>query len=255
MEFVWTPLRQTAHAYLPDIWSTSSPSQDSRTFVLPMLTSNTFPSMLVFQRIIFSCSSASDSVKINRSSAYMFSHILYETLGGRGASRTVMNGRGLRQEPWWKPTFTLNSSGCFGHFHTCPVWAAPATPQCKVCENTTRWHDILHVRMPFPNQWRPCSVFTAWCLSHNWWIIIMASLEPLWSGLAIGGFDNPTPHPLKGIALWFEEGDSDTLKLGNGSSEPLQLQWLPAFQLLSATISATSSLATCHQLDGLRHQL
>ena len=70
MEFVPTPLWHTAQGSLPDFWSTSSPIPDIRTLVLPMLIRSLFPSMLVFQRISFSCSSSCDWEMMTRSSAY-----------------------------------------------------------------------------------------------------------------------------------------------------------------------------------------
>ena len=93
--FLWTQLEQ------PPQRSTSSPRPDIRTLVLPMVT---FPSILVFQRISFFCSFSNDSM-MTRSLVYRFS---YGHLWER-ASRTVNSG-GLRQEPWWTPTFTLNAS-------------------------------------------------------------------------------------------------------------------------------------------------
>ena len=66
--------------------------------------------MLEFHRISFSCSSSSDSVMMTRLSAYRFSQGHPTQNSWKRASRTMMNSRGLRQEPWWTPTFALNSS-------------------------------------------------------------------------------------------------------------------------------------------------
>ena len=117
IEFVPMPLSHTAQGFLLDFWSTSSPRPDTRTLVLPMLTWSPFPSMLVFQRISSSCSSSSDWEMI-RSSAYMFSqgHPVWNSWGK--ASRTMMNSSGVRQEPCWTPTFTLNSSLWLQPTHT-----------------------------------------------------------------------------------------------------------------------------------------
>ena len=95
---------------LPDFRSTPNPGPDIRTLVLPILTRSPFPSILVFQRISFSCSSSSDSVTMTRLSAYRFSNGHPVQNSWERAFRTAMNSRGLSQEPWWTPTFTLNSS-------------------------------------------------------------------------------------------------------------------------------------------------
>ena len=66
--------------------------------------------MLVFQMISFCCNSSSNSVMMTRSPTYRFAqgHPVWNSRGK--ASRTMMNSKGLKQEPWWMPTFTLNSS-------------------------------------------------------------------------------------------------------------------------------------------------
>ena len=102
-EFVLIPMRYTPQWSLLDLCTS-----DIRTLVLPMVTRSPFPSMLVFLMISFSCSSSSVSVMVSRSSACRFSqgHPIRNSL--EWAFRTVMNHRGLRQEPWWTLTFTLN---------------------------------------------------------------------------------------------------------------------------------------------------
>ena len=91
IQFVPMPLKQTPKGSFPEFWSTSSPSPDMRTLVLPMLTRSPFPSLLIFQRI----SSSSNSVMMTNSSTGFRMGILCENLG-----------RGI-QEPWW----TVEGSG------------------------------------------------------------------------------------------------------------------------------------------------
>ena len=78
--------------------------------VLPMLTQGLFLSMLVFQRISFSCRSSSDSVMMTSASAYRFFQGHPAWNAWEKASTTVMNRKGLRQKLWWTHTLTLNSS-------------------------------------------------------------------------------------------------------------------------------------------------
>ena len=69
-----------------------------------MLTRSPFPYMW----ISFSCSSSGDSEMMTMSSTHGFSHRHHVRNSWERASRTVMNSRGLRQESWLTPTFTLN---------------------------------------------------------------------------------------------------------------------------------------------------
>ena len=94
--------------------------------------------MLVFPRFSFFCSSPTDSVKMTRSSAYRFSqgHTVWNSWDM--ASRTVMNSKGLIQEPWWTPTFMLNSS----------LWLQPTCTlllsfSYMLCRSLTRHFSML----------------------------------------------------------------------------------------------------------------
>ena len=92
----WCPPQETSQPHpgsLPDFWSTSSPSQDIRTFVLPMLNQSPFPSMLVFQGISFCCNSSCNSMMMTKSSAYKFSQGHPVQNSWERASRTAMNNR------------------------------------------------------------------------------------------------------------------------------------------------------------------
>ena len=169
MELVPTPSRHTPQGSLPDFWSTSNPGPNIRILMLPMLTRNPFPSMLVFQRISFCCNSSNDSVMMARSSAYRFSQ-----------GHPVRNSWERVPEPWWKVRGSSKSLGerplshwtlysgcnqhafCFWRFHTCSVCPAPATHQRLACEESTRWHVWVHGRIPFPDRQRPCTVTYLW---------------------------------------------------------------------------------------------
>ena len=86
------------------------PDADIRTFVLLMLTGSPFPPMLVFKSVSLYCSSSSESVMMTRSSAYRFPQGYPVRNSLERASRSTMNSKGLKQEPLWTPTFTLNCS-------------------------------------------------------------------------------------------------------------------------------------------------
>ena len=133
LHFLWIPLEQPPQnrSFCGCPWSrwhrglcqTSelhrAAGPDIRTVVLPMLTRIPFPSMLVFQRISFSCSSSSDSVMMTMSSAYRLSHGHPVSNSWERASGTMMKSRGLRQESWWTPTWVASNmhsaSGMFIH--------------------------------------------------------------------------------------------------------------------------------------------
>ena len=143
MDFAPTPLRQRPLGPLPDFWSTSSLGPDIRILVLPMLTQSPFPSMLVFQRISFWWP------------GHLHTGFLRDIL-------CEILGRGL-PEPWWTVRGSSKSLGvnplshwthhsgcsqhilCFWHFHTCSVWAAPATPHAEFVKSPpddTSWYTI-----------------------------------------------------------------------------------------------------------------
>ena len=132
MEMVPTALRYTWP--LQDFWSTLNPCPDIGTLFLPMLTRIHLSSMLVFQRISFSCRSSNIPKMMTRSSAYMFSQgILYVTLR-RGLSRTKINSGGSDNSPVGHPlshqTLHLGCNQhvlCFWNFIPCYTWASPAT--------------------------------------------------------------------------------------------------------------------------------
>ena len=137
MEFVPTPFRHAAHrGSMPDSRSTSNPGSAIRTLVLHLLARSPFPYMLVTQGISFSCSSSGDSVVMTRSSVYRFTQVHPVRNSWERTFRTLMHCRGLSLG--WHPLlhWTLQSGCsqhalCFWHFHTCSVWATPATPQCQ----------------------------------------------------------------------------------------------------------------------------
>ena len=157
MEFVRMPSRPTPQGSSPDFWSISSPDPDIRTLVLPMLTRSAFPSMLVFQRISFYCSSSRESVMMTKLSAYRFSQGHPVRNFWERASRTVINSKG--STALVKSHFRTEIY--FWCFHACSVWAAPAIHQCLACEMPTRWHVWVYDRMPFPDRQRPCTVLLA----------------------------------------------------------------------------------------------
>ena len=95
--------------------------------------------------------------------------ILYKTLGRRLPELWwIVRGSGMSLCEHWLSQWTLHSS-CnqhslyFWHFHTCFVWAAPATPQ------------HLHGWMPFPHPQRPCTVS---CWQH--WTFLVTGVQWLW---------------------------------------------------------------------------
>ena len=69
-----------------------------------------------FPEISFSGNSSSDSLMMNKSSAYRFSngHLVWNSC--KRVSRTTMNSKGLRQELWWMPAFLTFNSRDFQHF-------------------------------------------------------------------------------------------------------------------------------------------
>ena len=80
-----------------------------------------------------------------------------------------MNSRGLRQEPWWIVTFTLDSSHRSQPSHTLLLAfsymlciGVPATLQHWACEEPIRLHVLGNDRMPFPDKQRPCALSCWW---------------------------------------------------------------------------------------------
>ena len=153
-EFVLMPLRHTTQGFLPDFRITSTPRQDIRTLVLPMMT---LPSISIFQRISFSCSSSSNSEMMIRSSAYRFHRVtLYENLV-RVLSElrwTVgSSGKSLCEHPlshWTLHSGCNQRALCWWHFHTCSD---------VFSRSTTAVYSVL---------------LMAWCFSGNWRSINMA---------------------------------------------------------------------------------
>ena len=153
MEFVPTPLRHTSHGSLRDFWSTSSPSPDIKTLVLPMFTRSPFHSMLVFQRISFCLiAPAVQSWWPGHLHTGFPSDILYEThvkwLLGTWA--TVSKSLGKRPLSHCTLHSGCNQHAlCFWPFHT---YIAPATHQCLACEETTRLHVWYTIECLLQNQ-------------------------------------------------------------------------------------------------------
>ena len=107
--------RLTAQGSLSEFWSILSPGPAGRTFVLPMLTQSTVPSLLTSRESIPLAVPTTFQIRWTRSNSYFYlGHPVRNSWDG--AFSTVMNrsvgvrGWGLRQEPWWNPTFTLKSS-------------------------------------------------------------------------------------------------------------------------------------------------
>ena len=179
-----------------------------------MLTRSPFPSMLVFQKTSCSCISSSNSVIMTRSSAYSFSQRHPVWNSWENSSRTMMNSIGLRQEPWWTPTFTLNySSEVTTNTHSAsrifihalydqhlPLLNAklakgPLTVDTQsntFSRSTTAMHSVLLMAWDFSCNWRTMNM-GLWCQAWSQtacyrcaFVVVGSSqppsLEPLWPG-------------------------------------------------------------------------
>ena len=117
IEFLPTPFRHTPQGNFQDLfWVFWSYRDTITTFVFPLLTLGPFCSIPVFQLSNFLSSSSILSAISTRSSAYSSSQgsPVLNTL--ESASKTMLNSRGLKTEPWC----TLPSQwSLLLQFHSC----------------------------------------------------------------------------------------------------------------------------------------
>ena len=139
--------------------------------------------MLVFQRISSPCRSCNDSVMMARSSAYRSRQGHPVRNSWERTSKTVMNGRWLRQEPRWTPTFTLNSSLRLQPTHTAsgiviPSLYEPHHPFLNT--NLQRAYQMARLGTKLNSLSTSTKaiysvLLSAWILSCNWRAMIMVS--------------------------------------------------------------------------------
>ena len=118
MEFLPTPLQQTAQGYLPDFWRTSWPSPETRNLVSFMLTWSPLLSMSSPTHIEIGDTLllvVRDEHQVISVGAFHGTPVWNSR---NSASSTRMNSNGLRIQPWCTTTPMPNSSLCWPLTHT-----------------------------------------------------------------------------------------------------------------------------------------